>query len=155
MTHSRRMPYRRGDGLIIHSHSFRQMAVFVRSRKAESDGESDLEIDMDGGGDGIDDDIRRQIKKRADRRARRRLKEKQKQISMEEEVLKVRQKIARAKKKSGAELAGTWWLDELNLFVKTAVLLKRKSSRRSSAWKAAWLVARGSVNGCLPWMFQW
>ena len=52
-------------------------------------------------------ELSRHIKKRADRRARRKLKAKQKQISMEEEVMNARKKIARAKKKSGAELAGS------------------------------------------------
>ncbi len=68
-----------------------------------SDEDDDEDLDFDGE---LNAELSRQIKKRADRRARRKLKAKQKQLSMEEEVLNVRKKIARAKKKSGAELAG-------------------------------------------------
>ena len=68
-----------------------------------SDEDDDVDLDLDGE---INAELSKQIKKRADRRARRKLKAKQKQLSMEEEVLNARKKIARAKKKSGAELAG-------------------------------------------------
>lgn len=84
-----------------------------------SDEDDDVDLDFDGE---LNAELSKQIKKRADRRARRKLKAKQKQLSMEEEVLNARKKIARAKKKSGAELAGavpTAWscLQPWNLYI--------------------------------------
>ena len=89
------------------------MKQFVNLIHSEDDGDVELDVDMDGG---MDPDLGKEIKKRADRRARRKLREKQKQISLEEEVLKVRKKIARSKKKTGAELAGKMRITILNYF---------------------------------------